>query len=196
MTDQINTAQPEITPAPAPTTPAAPPVQPPAPAAQVAAVAPQPPIENEGEDTEAIRDPMAKMKAEVEKSMRLLKKYEARVKELEAQTPTIPPELDARLKQLESEAQAAKQHAESEHLQRIRSEALVKAGLPPEAAQYLTATDEAAIATQVDGLQKLFPQAAPRGRVGNAAAGADTSQAQMLANYTGSGVDPWDAMKG
>lgn len=144
----------------------------PPPAAPKAEVKKAEPVAQDAEKSPAdedIRDEAAYHKAQAEKFERLFKKAQQQleqVAEAEQAKTDEAKTLEERLAQLEQEAAEAKRQAEQSKLTEIRLKAVTEAGLPTEAAQFITAKTEDSIAEQVQALRAIAPQAR-RGPVGN-----------------------------
>lgn len=168
------------------------------PAASVIPAAQESPFDFDASDDPeslSIQDEAAYFKAQNAKLRRLLQRSQREMAALHEQAARSS-QLETRLKALETEAIQAKQEADSERVARLRAEAISAAGLPAEAAHYLTGSDAASIQEQVEGLLRLFPVA--RGRIGNAASGGLSERAQQLYERA-SGSMPangWDAIRG
>lgn len=154
------------------------------------------PTENEvpAQDTpNDLHDPLAYFRAKAHKLERLLEKSQRDVETLQTQL-TENAHLAARLQEVEAAAQDARQAADRERIQRLRSEAVSSAGLPPEAIRFINAEDVAGIQTEIQSLLSLVPT--PRGRIGNASgAGGRAQQLYERASGMGSGSG-WDAIRG
>lgn len=121
----------------------------------------QAPAGQGGQQDEPIRDPEAWAKAEVDKYQRLHSKAQDRIKALEAQMATMQESqkqaVQQQIDEMKAEMQQQVDESRAALVKAKREKAVLAAGLPETAAQFITADEDDEIATQVAQLKELAP---------------------------------------
>lgn len=149
----------------------------------------QAPAGQGGQQDEPIRDPEAWAKAEVDKYQRLHSKAQDRIKALEAQMTTMQESqkqaVQQQIDEMKAEMQQQVDESRAALVKAKREKAVLAAGLPETAAQFITADEDEEIATQVAQLKELAPQQADgkqpqrQPRTGNPATTSTLTKAEI-----------------
>ena len=115
-----------------------------------------------GQQEERIRDPEAWAKAQVGKEQRLREKREAEIAQLKTQIKSMEEAqakaIGERIAALEKESGEREAEIKADLIQARREKAVMAAGLPESAAEFITGETDEDIAAQVERLQTIAPQ--------------------------------------